>query len=352
MTKDTGKPALISAPPPLPLPNPAAGSANPGASLSALWGYVYPALDHIVRSPGGADDPTKAPAVDVGYHMGIHTATYNYFTAQSEQAASNYTPGSRSVSAAATKPDANAITAVSGLDLYGQLDKYYAGVAQELLLGAPQDDAALIHYILPCFNRYAVGAHAVNRLLNYVNRHLVKRAVDEDRGWLRLGDVLDSVAVADDTRVQISRKLRARRMEELKKWGYVDGGSAESMARAEACAEAASSLDRIVPVSSLAFRRFRTDFFEPLLAVPKLQGKGKARNRKALATNGEKAGPKGRLARAVKALLEAECGDEEERILRAGELANALKTVGVRTDHPLRRKLDRYVASTSMCGSS
>jgi hypothetical protein len=134
-----------------------------------------------VHSPS-VDDPTEAPAVDVGYHMGIHTATCNSFTftAQSEQAASNHNPASCSISATATKSDANAITAVNGLDLYGQPDKYYTDVVRELLLGAPWDDAALIHCIVPRFNRHAVGAHAVNQLLNCVNRHLIKHAVDED----------------------------------------------------------------------------------------------------------------------------------------------------------------------------
>ena len=58
--------------------NPTAGSANPAASFPALWGYLEPALDHIIRSP--TNTPDKAPSVDVEYHMGIYTAVYNYFT--------------------------------------------------------------------------------------------------------------------------------------------------------------------------------------------------------------------------------------------------------------------------------
>jgi hypothetical protein len=100
-------------------------------------------------------------------------------------------------------------------------------------------------------------------------------------------------------------------------------------------------------VSSLAFRRFRTDFFEPLLAVPKVKWKNKAKNRTALQPNGEKPGPKSRLARAVKVLLESEGGDGEERKKLAVDLAMALKTCGIRPDHPLRKKLDKFVASSS-----
>jgi hypothetical protein len=324
------------------MPNPFAGSANPSASLSALWGYIQPALDHIVRSP--TNDPTKAPAIDVGYHMGIHTATYNYFTAYADQ------QQQQGMQTASDGPGPRLVAShTSGTDLYSQLDRYYAEVARELLLGAPQDDSTLIHYIVPCFDRYAAGAQAVNRLLNYVNRHLVKRALDEDKGWLRLSDVIEGMArtiAAGDTHESISKQFKERRTDELKKWGYVDGGSAELMAQAEACAEAASPPDRIVPISSLALRRFRVDFFEPLLAVPKVpkaKAKAKAKAQNPPLENADKAGPKGRLARAVKALLESTDGDEEERRRLAAELAIALRTVGIRTGHPLRKKLDRYV---------
>ncbi|PCH33201.1 hypothetical protein WOLCODRAFT_53504, partial [Wolfiporia cocos MD-104 SS10] len=318
-----------------PLPNPSTGSANPSASFPALWGYLQPALDHIVRSP--TNNPSKAPAIDVSYHMGVHTAVYNYFTSQSEQIA----PGP---AAAGIRAPANDKAKASGTDLYEQLDRYYAETARELFLGAPTDDATLIHYLVPCFNRYAAGAQSVSRLLNYVNRHYVKRAVDEDRGWLRLSDVLDAVARTiqeDDTREKIQRRLRERRTQELRKWGYVDGASPAELAHAEAYAEAASAPDRVVPLVSVAYRRFRIEVLEPLLAVPKMQGKGKKKKPPA---NGDKpAMPKGRLARAVKELLESKGGDEEERHRLAGELGVALRTCGIKVDHPLRKKLDKFI---------
>jgi hypothetical protein len=61
-------------------------------------------------------------------------------------------------------------------------------------LGAPDDYARLIRYLVPCFNRYNASSSSVNRLLNYVNRHYVKRTVDEVKRWLRLNDVFDAVA--------------------------------------------------------------------------------------------------------------------------------------------------------------
>ncbi|KAG5654276.1 hypothetical protein H0H81_005125 [Sphagnurus paluster] len=311
--------------------NPATGSANPAASLSALWAYLQPALDHIVKSP--TNDPHgKAPTIDVGFYSGIHSACYNY---QSEAANNGARP-----------PDSNIS---SGTDIYEQLDKYFADAARELFLGAPHDDTALIHYIVPCFHRYTAGAQAVNRLLSYINRHYVKRAVDEDKGWLRLNDVLESVAksvTAADTREKIALRMKELRLEELRRWGYRDGDPGECLAAAEACAEAASPPDRVVPVISLAHRRFRIEVFEPLLSVPKLKGKSKAKHKIPKPPNGSvPPGPKGRLARAVKELLEATGGDEKERIRLATDLSGALKMVGIRTDHPLRKKLDKFVAS-------
>ncbi|KAG5642504.1 hypothetical protein DXG03_002701 [Asterophora parasitica] len=310
--------------------NPATGSANPAASLNALWAYLHPALDHILKSPTNSPNG-KAPAIDVALYSGIHSA----FTAHSEVA---NTPS--------RGPDSN------GADIYEQLDKYFADAASDLCLGAPHDDTTLIHYIVPCFNRYTAGAQSVNRLLNYVNRHYVKRAVDEDKGWLRVNDIVESVAktiTVTDTREKISIRMKEMRKEELKKWGYEEGDAGDRLAAAEACAEAASARDRVVPIVSLAHRRFRTDFFEPLLAIPKIKGKSKAKYKPPSTPYGSAApsGPKGRLARAVKELLESPDFDVEERLRLATGLAKALRTVGIRTDHPLRKKLDKFVASSA-----
>ena len=320
-------------------------STNPATSITTLWNYIQPALDHIVRS--STNNIKKAPAIDVQYHMGIHTAVYNYFTSQPENAGPTRS-GPPSQKSPSSKVDNEKW--MSGMDIYERLDDYYTSVARELFLGTPMDDSALVHYLVPCFHRYSAGAQSVNRLLNYVNRHFVKRAVDEDKGWLRLNDVLDVVAKMikeGDARDQISLKLKQRRAEELKRWGYEEGDSREVLAQAEASAEAASEVDRVVPLSSLAYRRFRVEVLDPLLAVPK--GKGKKRPKKPPQVNGERPLPKGRLARAVKWLLESE--DEERRGLVEG-LATGLRMCGIRVDHPLRKRLDKYLQNNGPTSGS
>lgn len=77
MATSKGKGKQIAPAPPIlpPLPNPPTGSANPAASLSSLWAYLTPALDHIVKS--STNNPSKAPSIDVEFYAGIHSACYN-----------------------------------------------------------------------------------------------------------------------------------------------------------------------------------------------------------------------------------------------------------------------------------
>ncbi|TRM60991.1 hypothetical protein BD626DRAFT_571369 [Schizophyllum amplum] len=154
--------------------------------------------------------------------------------------------------------------------------------------------------------------------------------------------------------------------EALRTWGWDPAGEPASRSAAEASAEAGSAPDRVIPVNTLALRRFRTEVVDPLLAAPKPKGKKKGKKKPG-------AEPRGRLARAVKALLEPaeeqenvqppEEGQEsaqpreaaqgsssiiervsdEERLRLVQDLANMLRAVGVRPDHLLRKKLDGYL---------
>src|SRR5258708_31961160 len=107
-----------------------------------------------------------------------------------------------------------------------------------------------------------------------MNRQYVRRAADEDRGWLRVSDIMSEVTEADRrlgsaiSHRKITEKMRERRAAELRRWGTPDGATAEQRVRAEACAEAASAVDRVAPILSLAHRRLRTEVLEPLLGLP------------------------------------------------------------------------------------
>jgi len=350
------------------LPNPETGSANPSASLPALWAYIQPALDHIIRS--ATNSSSKAPAVDVNYHMGIHTALYNYFTTHVASASPH--PSSAAKNALPpTPPRSSSAAPPLGHDVYDRLDSYFAEVAREVLLSAPMDDSALVHYLVPCFIRYSAGAQSINRLLNYVNRQYVRRAVDEDKGWLRFGDIVSSELAerpgarenGPGSQKRIAEKMRERRAAELRRWGAPEGATAEQLVLAEACAEAASAPEHVVPVLSLAYRHFRTEVVEPLLAVPyPKKRKQKKKNKgeqdgdgpttaavigSVAEANEAATGPKGQLARSVKELLESKGGGEEEQNRLASEMAEMLMRVGIRPDHPLRRRLRKYCVAVT-----
>jgi len=140
--------------------------------------------------------------------------------------------------------------------------------------------------------------------------------------------------------------MKEKKLQELKRWGYIEGDSQERMAFAEACAEAASPTDRVVPISSLAYRRFRTEVMEPLLISPKIKGKSKAKHKiPKIPARPIPALPRGRLARAIKELLEGSSVIEDERQNLASGLAKALQITGFRSDIPVRKTLDKYLAA-------
>lgn len=75
----------------------------------------------------------------------------------------------------------------------------------------------------------------------------------------------------------------------------------------------------------------------------------KGRKKRSPPTNGEKSLiPKDRLPRVVKELLETQGGDEDENRRLAVEIATMLRTVGVRADQPLRKKLDKFVIAATL----
>lgn len=238
--------------------------------------------------------------------MGIYTHCFNYFEAQSKSPI--------------------------GLNaLYQKLDHYYADAAHQLFMGAP-DDSTLIHYILAKLKHYSAGTAAIDRLLSSLNQRYVKPAVNDGKGWFSFDDDSDDAVVMGSMVHESWMKVSWRedkKIAELEKWGYKEGSSASVLEKAEASAEAASTLDRVVPLSSLALRRFRTEFIELLLHAPGINHKGKKHNPSVTTKVGQ-------LDRVVKELLESKGVGEDENRRLVAELAVILKSVGVQ--YKLRKK--------------
>lgn len=262
-------------------------SGSDMASLPAVWAYILPALDHIMRSHS---DDLEAPPLDVNYHMGVYTVVYNFATAsRSEKGHGRNGMMSRGFNLGLGLPGdeddvmfsdqdpskdwnldrVDRVKSMVGYELYNNLEDYFRGVAREVRSRAPNDDASLLSYYLAAFSRYTSGVAIINRLFAYLNRHFITRAVDEGMGWLSIQDVLKEKRTGKKTKKDIEL-LETRKKEILKQWGY-DGGTNEQRRFAESCAEASSLPDRIVPVNALAHRCWRTEVIEPFLSagIPK-----------------------------------------------------------------------------------
>jgi len=151
---------------------------------------LQPALDHLLATK---DAPQSPSALEPAYHMGIHTAIYNYFTSQSQndtgrRGRQSADPG-QSSSPAGSRVELKPTK--SSPDLYQLLDKYLQSTVQDIFQTIPSGGESLVRYYVTQFERFAAGMQSIHRLLNYINRHYVKRAQDEDRGWIRMVDVLD-----------------------------------------------------------------------------------------------------------------------------------------------------------------
>ncbi|KAA1471788.1 hypothetical protein DENSPDRAFT_871763 [Dentipellis sp. KUC8613] len=297
-----------------PIPAPPTSLAEASTSLQALWDYMQPAFDHIFRSP--TSDPAKVPPIDAAYYIWVSTALYNYRTSPRRPASLNE----------------NARMRMPGSDVYERVDAYLASIAQELMSGAPQDAHALIPYLLSTYTRFTTSAAVLHRMLNYINSHFVTPELNRGHGWLGRHEIPDQNPKkprrGGNWREGVKARFAELRAAELKKWGWEEGDPADVLAEAQTCAEAASGLDRVVPLASLARRRFRTEVLEPLLKVP---GAGA----------GMEQSGNGRLDNAVAELLDLTTTQSlGERAQLAQIMARMLRMCGMQPDHPLRRRLD------------
>lgn len=289
---------------------PLASGSNMG-SLPAVWAYILPALDTIMRSEPESPD---APALDVSYHMGVYTVVYNFATASKAEASQTSNgPSSSSArmltnrfglggdgesdedpSSLALSPLAqNMLTSqkdwfaervervksMVGYELYVHLEDYFRGVARDIRLRAPADDAALLPYYLAAYSRYVDGLWSVHHLFAYLNRHFITRAVDEGMGWISMQDVAKDLkrppappnpstsSKKSSTKDKDAELLDVKKRELLKAWGLKAGGTPDQRRYAEQCVEAGSPSDRIIPVASLAQRCWRLEVVEPFLSA-------------------------------------------------------------------------------------
>jgi len=143
----------------------------------------------------------------------------------------------------------------------------------------------------------------------------------EEHGWSGNGNPLDP---HDPLGNQLQLKLEKER--KIERWGYhKDTGlkNLGTLEEVESWAEAGSVLGCIVPISSLAYRRFRVMFLEPLLSI----------------------GAVGALTTAVEGLLDCTQNQElsvSERESLISGLRAVFRRCGIDPDQPVRVELESY----------
>ncbi|TFY63474.1 hypothetical protein EVJ58_g3227 [Rhodofomes roseus] len=148
-------------------------------------------------------------------------------------------------------------------ELYTHLDHYFAAVARRIYERAPTAPEKLIVHLVLSFARFTNRVKLIAPLFSVVDKGFVQREAAAGRGWWD-EDPVGEAPYWRAWRATAFGRTRAR----LMMWGYEDGCEVERYADVMASAAAATSPSRVVPVSALAYRRFRMEVVEPLSAVP------------------------------------------------------------------------------------
>ena len=133
--------------------------------LVATWEYLEKGVDHIMSR--------LREGVTMETYMGIYTAVHNFCTSQK---AMNTGPGG--ILGSNTNRGAHLL----GEDLYRNLKNYlvaHLSIVQEQ--SKTHTDEALLSFYIREWNRYTTAAKYTNHLFRYLNRHWVKREIDEGK---------------------------------------------------------------------------------------------------------------------------------------------------------------------------
>ncbi|KAJ4463486.1 hypothetical protein C8J55DRAFT_531668 [Lentinula edodes] len=281
-------------------------------TLESFWQTAEPILQSVFDSP-------EAPPKDLNYETfsSVYTKCYDYTTSRKSQATAE---GSPSFSSQLASEPGSPAALVLPPPSYRRIDEFFAERAKIIYDNSPGPTASfldLARYVLVQFTQFSGATSITSRLLRYLERYVINQLIYEGHGWSTVG------TQSDNTFKKMTEEQLQERDRKLERWGYEKDGDNNlgTWKEVESWAEAGSSLDRIVPIKSLAFRRLRVAFLEPLLA------------------------DQGRLALAIGELLdpheyqEVKGSDKEELLLG---LKDVFRSCGIAPDNLLRVKLELY----------
>ena len=150
--------------------------------LDATWAFLQIGVDKIMTN--------LKDGVDMPSYMGIYTAVHNFCTSQKAVASGGIIGGNAHRGGNYGRPSSGsteyrlmrAPAHLLGEDLYKNLRTYLESHLEGLFTQSQGHvDEALLTYYIREWDRYTTAAKYVNHLFRYLNRHWVKREVDEGK---------------------------------------------------------------------------------------------------------------------------------------------------------------------------
>ncbi|KAK0629646.1 Cullin [Bombardia bombarda] len=133
--------------------------------IDNTWQYLQGGITRIMTN--------LQDGIDLGTYMGIYTAVHNFCTSQK---AVGFTPSSNISSGSHRGAH------LLGEDLYKKLTEYLTNHLTELVTESKaHTDEALLAFYIREWHRYTIAAKYIHHLFRYLNRHWVKREMDEGK---------------------------------------------------------------------------------------------------------------------------------------------------------------------------
>ncbi|KAI9811869.1 MAG: hypothetical protein M1827_005220 [Pycnora praestabilis] len=136
--------------------------------LAGTWQYLEAGVDKIMRN--------LQDGVDMVTYMGVYTAVHNFCTSQKA-----VSPGIGGVIGGGNS-HRGGLAHLLGEDLYNNLIGYLTKHLGEIEADSTtHNDEALLTFYIREWDRYTTAAKYINHLFRYLNRHWVKREMDEGK---------------------------------------------------------------------------------------------------------------------------------------------------------------------------
>ncbi|KAH0496769.1 hypothetical protein TgHK011_004116 [Trichoderma gracile] len=131
--------------------------------IKATWKYLEDGITRIMTD--------LEQGMDMQMYMGVYTAVHNFCTSQKAVGLSG-----------PTMTTSHRGAHLLGEDLYNHLIKYLQRHLADLVQSSKSHtDEALLTFYIKEWNRYTIAAKYIHHLFQYLNRHWVKREIDEGK---------------------------------------------------------------------------------------------------------------------------------------------------------------------------